>query len=204
MKKLSLPEAAFARYYVMDTGRDAKAAAIKAGYSENGAAVQGHRLLQRPHVIKEIQRLEALSLKQSGMISSLLTDANATADRSVPAALQSIAEEIRQESDAAVIASLARAYVLAGLKENFDICLGRKKRTLIRFKKTADENGKQVETAEPYHVFDPNPSAANAAAALLLAAPEISGAKVTDDVGEDANAAIRQILQEFHDEVGDK
>lgn len=207
-RKLSPQEAAFCRAYVLECSRDAKAAAIKAGYSENGAAVQGHRLLQRPHVRIEIARLEGEALKRSGTISSLLTDANRAANPEEPAAPGSIAEELRNETDANMIAVLGRAYVLAAVRENLDICLGRRKRRMMRtVTQIVEEDGKKVKRKVEVEVeiYDPNPSAANAAAVILLNAPEISqkAAGNSQNATEAADQAMREAKELSFDEDKD-
>ena len=62
---LSHKQAAFVREFTKD--RNGKQAAIRAGYSRNGAEVTGHRLLTNPNVRRKIDAFEAeLSESRSG------------------------------------------------------------------------------------------------------------------------------------------
>lgn len=189
-RKLSPQEAAFCRYYILDCDRDAKSAAIKAGYADGSAKQSGYRLLQRPHIKEEIARLEADALRRSGVVISLMTAADQTADRTVPTVVGSIASQIREETDVNIIAALARASILAIVFENLEICVGRRQRKITVKPKKADD----PTTVE---VYDPNPSAANQAAQILLAAPEISGKGNEAATPEDARIALREALKEF-------
>lgn len=201
-RKLSLQEAAFCRAYVLDCDRNGAEAARKAGYSVKGASVASAKLMRRQHVRDEIARLEGEVLKRTGTVNQLLASVSAGADRSEPASPGSIADQIRNETDANVIAALARAYVLAAVKENLDICLGRRKRRTMKSETVLVEDtdtGKKVKrkVLVEIEIYDPNPSAANAAAVILLNAPEISGKQAGTDQPEEANAAMLNALKEF-------
>jgi hypothetical protein len=187
-RKLSPQEAAFCRAYVLECDRNGAEAARKAGYAEGSARISAAKLLKRPHVMAEIRRLEAEALKRSGLVSNLLTSANVGADRSTPTSPGSIADQIRTETDADMIAATARAYILAVVKRNMEICAGERKRTVSRRVKGEIINEE---------VYDPNPSAANQAAQILLAAPEISGKGNEAATPEDARTALREALKEF-------
>lgn len=169
-RKLSPQEAAFARAYVVT--REAKAAAVKAGYSEKSAKVAGCRLLKRKHVRDEVSRLESLGQRA---VNRLITDSAKTADRSLAVDSDGISAEIRAEIDKDLLAATTRAYILATVREYFEICAGRKQRTVTKFKRS--KVGQVPESFE-IKMFDPNPTAATAAAVLLLAQPEISGPKL--------------------------
>ena len=190
-RKLSPQEAAFCRHYVMDGARNGADAARAAGYSVKTAKMAASRMLKRPQVKAEIARLEAEALKHTKQVNSLMTSVNQGADRSKPAAPGSIAQQIRSETDADQIAILTRAAILAIVYENLEICAGRRLRKMTLKPKGAKAKAVVIEFT------DPNPSAANQAALILLAAPEIAKQAPVDGVADDPHAALVAAISEF-------
>jgi hypothetical protein len=111
-----------------------------------------------------------------------------------------------QETRADRVAILTRAYLLDALHENLEITLGRRKRTMVRFVKgtrTITREGEaepvtiEVLEAEDYQVFDPNPTAANQAAAVLLR--EIAPVNPSHEEGPiDDRQDIRKLFAQFN------
>jgi hypothetical protein len=159
-------ELAFARRYVLS--RNATKAAIQAGYARTSAHVAGHRLLRRPHVRHEIERLEAKALRDAAQITTMIRNANEAATNAMGIDPAEAARQ-RLEADADTVASTTRIHILAALIENLNISLGRQKRLVTRFRTVKGRAG-EPDVAEAFDVgiFDPNPYAANATAVILL------------------------------------
>jgi phage terminase small subunit len=163
---LSGRELAFARRFIIS--RNATKAAAEAGYAKTSAHVAGHRLLQRPHVRDEIERLEAKALRDAAQITTLIRNANEAATSAIGVGPAEASRE-RLEVDADTVASTTRIHILAALIESLEVSLGRRKRLVSRLR-TARGKAGEPDRIEAFNVeiFDPNPHAANATAAILL------------------------------------
>lgn len=119
---LTAKERAFCGHYVANRG-DAADAARKAGYSDkgNGAKVMGHRLLQKPAIQFELQRLTSVNTKQ---VNQMLTHA-ATSETYPDPLKQAIAER-----DVGVSIALERAYQQHALVKSTAMALGEMPRPL--------------------------------------------------------------------------
>ena len=187
-------EQRFCREYV-GNGGNGKAAAIEAGYGEAGAAVQSTRLLKRADIQAEIQRLRSGT---HGVVGEMMHKAVMVINESRPSASENPERAaMYAEADKDLVAGLNRAYVIAGLMENFEMALGRKSKKLTRVltKRVKAEDGTISTTVEAVQVevFEVDHSGANRAGELLL---EQCGA----DAPETANAgdnAVTPLLDAF-------
>lgn len=166
-QKLSPMERAFCRAYVANGGNGTQAA-IAAGYSEKGASVAAARLLKRPAVIAEIERLRLASGK---VVEQIMSKALAAPGDGY------VTRAAKAEAEADRAAVLNRAWVIAGVIENFEIALGRRSATVTKLltrkaAKVLIEGQAPVIVeelvAEKAEVFQRDAAAANRAAEILL------------------------------------
>ena len=124
-RPLTKMEREFCRAYVRQGCINATKAALAAGYAKASAHVTGCRLLKRADILDEIANIRG--------------DAKGVARIIIAGALEGArkAREARTRADPAMAADLAlaeadvadgldRAYVVAGLIDNYEICLGRR------------------------------------------------------------------------------
>lgn len=123
-----------------------------AGYSNRGAKVRAHRLLQRQAVLDEIERLRCVREKAVNLTLTGSTGSKELAE------VQSWPLQVRRDVDAETAALLDRNYVIAGLYENAEICLGRRQ---VVVSKLVNQNGKLCIKDVP--VFRLDPAGANQA-----------------------------------------
>lgn len=163
-------ERAFCAEYVRNGG-NGKAAAIHAGYGIAGAAVQAGRLLKRPAIQREI---EARRKGAKAIVGELISKAVAVISEERPSAsVNPERAEAQAEMDRDLASGLSRAYVIAGLIDNFEMALGRrsKKITKLVTHRLKAEDGKVTTSVEAMQVevFEVDHAGANRAGELLLA-----------------------------------
>ena len=184
-RELSEAEYLFCAEYVRNGGIGYKAA-IAAGYAERSASVAAARLLRRKRVQDEIARRRQGA---EGIVQEVIGKALATVARTRPTADRTPEDRDRAamyaEAEKDIAAGLNRAYVVAGLIDNFEMALGRrpKQTTFFIKEKKVDAHGVvTIETvAQQRSVFEVDHAGANRAAELLLAecppdAPDTAGA----------------------------
>ncbi len=135
-------ERAFARYIV--AGANPTEAARKAGYSPKAANRTGSRLMKRPEIKAEIERVRTGGERADGgkgsrarknreeTVDKLLTSA-LDAAASSPRATDAADLELRRVLDEEVQARIASAYFDAALIDTIEYALARKPATITRF-----------------------------------------------------------------------
>jgi phage terminase small subunit len=64
--KLSGRQERFCAEYINDLKRNQRQAALRAGYSDKGAAVEASRMLKNPNILRRIKELEREALEEAG------------------------------------------------------------------------------------------------------------------------------------------
>lgn len=166
---LSDKEEAFAIAYA-NNGGNGSAAAIEAGYSAKGASVTANRLLKRRRVRDRIRELKT-GLKGAAMV---VMDAAIDAARAAREGLHldPVTVSAQREADEDRAAGLRRAYVIAGLIDNFEIALGRRSTKITKIVRAIrkDENGNVTVAHEGVQIetFMVDGATANRAGELLM------------------------------------
>lgn len=198
-RPLTDKERAFCRHYVEQGCFNAKGAAIKAGYGAASAHVTASQLLKKPMIQREIERLLGGPKGAAIMVIDAAADA-AKGARMAASTYNPEAVRMAEEADADLAAGLSRAYVVAGLIDNFEMALGRKSKRLTRVitKRTKAADGAIETTYEAVQidVFEVDHAGANRAGELLLqqCAPDAPDAP---EGQEEAGNAVSPLLEAF-------
>lgn len=143
---LSKQQLDFIRFYVANGG-NGKDAAIKAGYSAATAKVQASRLLARPDIQAEIERLRE-SIRRSAQ--AIMVAATPREETRTPAA-EIIPPHEQDGITAAIVATLTRNYIRTNLMEIVQIGLGKRPTEITKIiketKKLKDNTVKEELTA---------------------------------------------------------
>jgi hypothetical protein len=182
-------EKAFCRHRV--AGHNGKESAIKAGFSRSHAKQYAHTLMQRQTILDEIERLR-------GMCSNAIGQALTTVVQGQePARNEQVPLELRKSIDAEIAAGLDRSYCIAGLVENAEICLGRRKVRVTKTEPVRDRQGRIVRF-EPHEVEVLRPDAAGANQALDKLAKLLPERLLKDSKGQEMmSPEARAIIERF-------
>lgn len=200
-RPLTEKEAAFCRYYVEQGCTNGKLAAIRAGYGEKSAHVTASQLLKKPRIQDEVRRLIGdRNTKAVAVIDAVANDAKATR----PATENPEAVLISQQQDEDEAAGLTRAYVVAGLIENFEMALGRRPTRITKMitHRARAADGQITTTVEAVRVdaFLVDGATANRAAELLMKEVDRrEGVQANDARGvtEDGRPDLKPYLEAF-------
>jgi phage terminase small subunit len=178
-------EKAFCRYVV--AGSSNTQAAIKAGYSANGASVQATRLMKKETIRGEIERLrQAASDAVSSMLVPAMRDARTRRGDDSGPELPADLAAISKETAAEVVAMVDRNWTLAKLLKNFRVALGEMPIPVTRQRKRKDGGVRNITE----QILKPDAAAANRAAELLLKHLPATVPKI----GGDADVVDPQVL----------
>ena len=126
MASLTEKQHQFCRHYVANGGKPMPAARL-AGYSE--PTTDGWKLLRKPHIREEIQRLQvALAKTGNAIIAKAIADSQGIGndDSHDPVSLSLAAALVaRRGADDEARAVVSMAYVMAGMIEGMEMALGR-------------------------------------------------------------------------------
>lgn len=201
-RKLTAKEEAFCRHYVEQGLQNARAAAIKAGYGERSAHVTASQLLKKESIQREIARLAGGARGLAVTIIDAATDAANSARKA--ATINPEAVRAAEDADLAISRGLNRAYVVAGLIDNFEMALGRKSKRLTRVitKRVKEDDGTISTTVEAVQVevFEVDHAGANRAGELLLqqCEPDPPDGDENEQAGEEGNA-VSHLLEAFRE-----
>lgn len=160
----------FAHAYVLNGG-NGKAAAISAGVSEGSAAVYANRWLKRSEVKAEVVRLSAETLYAvNDAVNRELSDPVNTAAVLNQAERPSPRKTGDPEVDRDVLTIVTRRWLVQGLKDNVEMCLGRKRAPVVEMvvPPATAENPDPKPVRQEVERRKHDASGANAAIALLL------------------------------------
>jgi hypothetical protein len=160
----------FAHAYVLNGG-NGKAAAISVGVSEASAAVTANRWLKRSEVKAEVTRLSAETLYAvNDAVNRELSDPINTAAVLNQSERPSPRKTGDAEVDRDVLTIVTRRWLVQGLKDNVEMCLGRKRAPVVEMvvPPATTENPDPKPVRQEVERRKHDASGANAAIALLL------------------------------------